>query len=85
MSENQGLLVEKLEKVIGMAVLMAISFYAGMSQSRIAQLERAGNMRGAVIQSESGQIPVLVEKVSTLEARMSAMDAKLDRLLANLN
>jgi hypothetical protein len=78
------MVIEKLEKVVGMAVLMAISFYAGMSQSRIAQLERVGNMRGAEIRAESSTLPVLIEKVSVLEARMSAIEAKLDRALSRL-
>jgi phage shock protein A len=78
------MVIEKLEKVVGMAVLMAISFYAGMAFTRIEQLEQLGNIRGAEIRAESSTLPVLVEKVSVLEARMSAIEAKLDRALARL-
>ncbi len=84
MSANQTMVIEKLEKVVGMAVLMAISFYAGMAFTRIEQLEQLGNIRGAEIRAESSTLPVLVEKVSVLEARMSAIEAKLDRALARL-
>ncbi len=77
MSNSHMPIIEKIEHVVGILFLLGLAFHAGVSQSRIAQLELECRRHSAYIQTEQESLPVLAEQVRALGDRMAKMETTL--------
>ncbi len=72
----------KIEHGLGIVVLLGLSFHAGIMHNRVGTLQVASDACSINHNRDGGLLPVLTEKIDTLERRLARLEAKIDELLA---